>query len=87
MLNSGPGYSFLASRFSESFESVLVGQDALPPGLVVEIPGNYLAEVGFVVLFGLPADFVADLGGVDGISEVLAGAIGNGGIQKLEASG
>ena len=34
-----------------------------------------------VILFGLPAKFVADFGGVDGIAEVMTGTVGDKGDQ------
>ena len=49
-----------------------------PPGLVVAVPGNRLREAGGEVgVRGLPAELAAELGRVDGVAAVVAGAVAN----------
>ena len=62
---------------SHSFQLIGAIQDCLPPGLVIEVPGDSFAEAGLVILSGLPAELVADFGSVDGIAEIMARAIGD----------
>ena len=63
----------------------LVGavEDFLPPGFVMKVPIDGFAEAGGVVLLGRPAKFVTDLRGIDGVAEVVAGAVGDEGDQVL----
>ena len=44
---------------------------------MVEIPLDGLSEAVGVVLLGLPADFLFDLGCVDGVAQVVAWAVGD----------
>ena len=47
-----------------------------PPGLVVAVPGYGLREAGGEVgVPGLPAELAAELGAVDGVAAVVAGAV------------
>ncbi len=62
---------------SQAFEAVLAVEDFLPPGFVVEVPLDGLAEAGGVVVGGGPAQVVFYFGGVDGVAEVVAGAVGD----------
>ena len=49
----------------------------LPPVLVFEVPLDGFAEAGLKGFAGFPAEVGADLGGIDGVAEVVAGAIGD----------
>ena len=49
--------------------------DVAYPCLVVEIPLHGLADTGLERLGRLPAEFAFDLGGVDGVAAVVAGAV------------
>ena len=52
------------------------GLDGLPPGAVLGVPGDGLVEpLGEVRVLGLPAQLAAELGGVDGVAAVVAGAV------------
>ena len=52
------------------------GLDGLPPGAVLGAPGDGLVEpLGEVRVLGLPAQLAAELGGVDGVAAVVAGAV------------
>lgn len=47
-----------------------------PPGLVLAVPANRLREAGGEVgMLGLPAQHAAELGAVDGVAPVVAGAV------------
>ena len=47
-----------------------------PPSLVVAVPGYGLGQAGGEVgVLGLPAELAAELGGVDGVAAVVAGAV------------
>lgn len=45
--------------------------------MVIKVPFDRFAEAGGVVLFWGPAELVFDLGGVDGVAQVVAGAVGD----------
>jgi hypothetical protein len=49
----------------------------LPPGGVLAIPGYGLAEAGLEADFGVPDEVALDLGVVQGVAEVVAGAVGD----------
>ena len=47
------------------------------PRLVIQIPLHRLPDTGLEGFSRLPAEFAFDLGGVDGVAAVMAGAIGD----------
>src|SRR5690606_36592960 len=62
---------------SQTCELMGAVEDVRGPGFVFEIPLHGLAEAGDVVLRGGPAELGFDLGGVDGVAQVVAGAVGD----------
>ena len=59
----------------------------MPPENVVEIPLNGLSKARMLVLFGGPAELVSDFGGVDGVAQVVPGAVGDVGDELFGAAG
>ena len=55
--------------------AVGAGSHAFDPGGVVQVPADGLAQAGFELFGRLPAQFARDLGGVDGVAAVVAGAV------------
>ena len=52
------------------------GLDGLPPGAVLGVPGDGLVQaLGEVRVLGRPAQLAAELGAVDGVAAVVAGAV------------
>src|SRR5687767_9753959 len=68
---------FISGFRAEPFQLVRTIEDGLPPGLMVEVPLHRRPEARGVVLLGNPAKLALDLGGVDGVPQVMAGAVGN----------
>ncbi len=62
---------------AEALEFVGAVEDRGGPGLGVEIPLHGFTEAGGVVLFRGPAEFGFDLRSVDGVAQVVAGAVGD----------
>ena len=68
---------------SKPFQLVLAIQNALPPVRILQIPLYSFMEAGFKVFFGFPAEFVADLAGVDGVAQIMAGSVSDKGYQNF----
>ena len=66
---------------AEAFAAVDAGADALPPGAVVEIPADRPRQAALDALLRRPAELALDLARVDGVAEVVAGAVGDEGDQ------
>ena len=56
---------------------VVAGGDVVHPGLVVEIPTDGALDAFLELQGGLPAQFALELGGVDGIAQVVTGTVGD----------
>ena len=62
---------------------VLTGGDVIHPLLVVEVPADSLFDAFLELEGGFPAELVLELGGVDGVAQVVAGAVGDIGDELL----
>ena len=62
---------------------IFTGNDILPPLLIVQIPLNGLFDTVCKLCFRQPAQFVVDLGRVDGITHIVALTVGDIGNQTL----
>ena len=62
---------------AQSLPRILLVTDRLPPPGVVEIPLNGLADAGLESFLRRPAQLAAQLGGVDGVASIVAGAVGD----------
>ena len=56
---------------------VVARGDAIHPVLVVEIPAHGFLDALFKLEGGFPTQFVFELRGVDGVAQVVAGAVGD----------
>jgi len=54
---------------------VLAGFDTLPPILVLLVPSDGFLEIVFEIVLGLVTEVLFGLGPVDGVANVMAGAI------------
>ena len=62
---------------------ILAGDDGFPPFLVIQIPLNGLLDAVGELGFRQPAQFVVDLGGIDGIAHIMALPVGHIGDQTF----
>lgn len=62
---------------------VLAGGDIVHPFLIVEIPADGLFDTFLELEGGLPTELVLELGGVDSVAQVVAGAVGHIGDELL----
>lgn len=69
----------MLSRGVVGFQPLLVfaAFDAGDPFGVVQVPLHGLADAGFEGFLGSPAEFALNLAGVDGVAQVVAGAVGD----------
>ena len=62
---------------------IIAGGDVIQPLLVVEVPTDSLFDAFLELEGGFPSEFVLELGGVDGITKVMTGAVGDVGDELL----
>ena len=72
---------------SKPLKLIATVENPLRPRLVVKIPLHGLAQAGRKIFFRLPAEFVADLAGVDRVAHVVARTISDERDQILEGFG
>ena len=66
---------------------VVAGGDVLQPLGVIEIPTNGEGDAFFELEGGLPTEFAVELGGVDGIAQVVSLTVGNEGDEATRCAG
>src|ERR1700683_4501243 len=74
--DAGPGCAALWSK-PDAAGGVTSFQDRLPPRLLIDIPAYRLCDAAFEVFFGIPAQLALELGGIDGVTAVVARAVGD----------
>jgi hypothetical protein len=67
----------MGSEFAESLEAIGAVEDTLDPRGVIEIPADGLAEAALEILLRGPAKLGAGAAGIDGVTEVVTGSIGD----------
>src|SRR6185312_17423329 len=62
---------------SQPLGVITAAENGLPPGALFAIPPYRLLDAGFEILLGPPAQLAFELRGVDGITPVMAGTVGD----------
>ena len=77
------GYCFLFKGVLSALIHILIillvvpRSDVVHPFLVIQIPADGLLDAFFELQAGLPTQFLLELGRVDGIAQVVSGAVGD----------
>lgn len=73
---SGPG-GLSVGVYVVVVAEVVAGGDGVEPGLVVEVPADGALDAFFELEGGLPAELALQLAAVDGVTQVVASAVGD----------
>src|SRR5579859_1010157 len=76
-IDCSEGNAGASSHGAEAFASVGARSNALPPRPVGQIPTDRLAQPVAERMGRFPAEFAADLRGIDRIAQIMPGAIGH----------
>src|SRR5581483_4846796 len=79
-------FSIGSRRHSEALAAINIITDRLPPGAIVEIPLHRLAQSGGEGLLWLPAKLRANTRGIDGVTQVVPGTVGDEGDERFTAA-